>query len=101
MDNMIMRLEKYTADLEDKVLEKKEELKGEKAKNDELLYKMLPVPVAIALSNGQEIPPIAFECATIFFSDIVGFTAIAAESTPMEVRFISAYFPTQLPFGRQ
>ena len=55
MDNMIMRLEKYTNDLEEKVFERNEELKGEKAKNDELLYKMLPMPVAIALQNGKEI----------------------------------------------
>jgi class 3 adenylate cyclase len=85
MDNMIMRLEKYTNDLEEKVSERNDQLKGEKAKNDELLYKMLPVPVAIALQNGKEIPPICFECATIFFSDIVGFTSLASESTPMQV----------------
>ena len=42
MDNMIKMMEKYTDHLEEIVAERTEELVAEKAKTDELLYRMLP-----------------------------------------------------------
>jgi class 3 adenylate cyclase len=46
--------------------------------------------VAEALKLGQTVDPENYSSVTILFSDIVGFTPMAASSTPLEVRFYHA-----------
>ncbi|XP_055371528.1 uncharacterized protein LOC129605660 [Condylostylus longicornis] len=65
--------------------QKAKELKREKRKSDSLLFQMLPPSVATQLKQTQQVPAECYEAATIYFSDIVGFTEIAAECTPLEV----------------
>lgn len=85
MDNMISLMEKYTDHLEEIVRERTEQLEEEKQKTDALLYRMLPKTVAEQLKRGEAVTAEYFDQVTIFFSDIVGFTTIAAQSKPLEI----------------
>lgn len=41
--------------------------------------------VANQLRNGEMVEPEHYDCVSVYFSDIVGFTSLSAESSPMEV----------------
>ena len=60
-------------------------LEDEKARMRDLLHEMLPITVADSLLAGQMIEAERFESVTILFSDIVGFTSIAARCQPMQI----------------
>lgn len=78
-------MEKYTNNLEALVDERTDQLMIEKKKTEALLYEMLPRPVAEQLKRGHKVEAENYDCVTIYFSDIVGFTAMSAESTPLQI----------------
>ncbi|XP_034100299.1 guanylate cyclase 32E isoform X2 [Drosophila albomicans] len=84
-DNMLAIMEKYAYNLEGLVQERTNQLYEEKKKTDMLLYQMLPKTVAELLKSGDPVKAECFDCVTILFSDIVGFTELCTTSTPFEV----------------
>ena len=78
LDTMVYMLEKYSNDLE-----------YERAKTEDLLERMLPKSVAQQLKMGKDVVPETFEEVSIYFSDVVGFTILCSQSTPMQVNIIT------------
>ena len=46
---------------------------------------MLPKPVALQLKMSRRVAADLYNSASVFFSDVVGFTSISASSSPMQV----------------
>ncbi|CAL8104389.1 unnamed protein product [Orchesella dallaii] len=84
-DIMIGLMEKYANNLEILVDERTKQLSEEKRKTDSLLYELIPASVAEELKEGLRVPAQNYDCVSIYFSDIVGFTSMSAQSTPLQV----------------
>ncbi|XP_067892700.1 atrial natriuretic peptide receptor 2-like isoform X1 [Heterodontus francisci] len=85
VDMMMNLMEKYSKHLEVIVAERTQDLLQEKQKTDCLLYSMLPKEVADDLRQGITSQAQSYSNATVFFSDIVGFTLLSSASTPYQV----------------
>lgn len=80
-DGLKKRMDKLKATLE----KTHQALEEEKKKTVDLLYSIFPGDVAQQLWQGQQVQARKFDDVTMLFSDIVGFTAICAQCTPMQV----------------
>ena len=68
-----------------KMTQKSDELDEEKKKTERLLFQMLPASVAMRLKQNLPVEAEYFDAATMYFSDIVGFTKLSARSTAEQV----------------
>ena len=96
VDNMNAMMEKYNDHLEELVMQRTGELRLEKAKTESLLERMLPPSVSKQLKEGKSVEAENFSKVSIYFSDIVGFTSLSSESTPMQVEFSSNFIRSRM-----
>jgi adenylate cyclase len=69
------------------------DLDNERQRSEKLLHNILPVAIAQRLRGGEEVIAEVFPEVTVFFSDIVGFTGLAAKLGPHEtVSLLNALF---------
>lgn len=75
------KLAKNLEILTDKLHQTNRELEEEKKKTDRLLYSVLPASVANELRHGRPVAAKKYECITILFSGIVGFSDFCARNS--------------------
>ncbi|XP_062864408.1 atrial natriuretic peptide receptor 1 [Trichomycterus rosablanca] len=85
LDDLLLRLEQYACNLEEVVSDRTAQLQEEKKRAEGLLTQMLPRSVAAQLIAGKTVRAETYDCVTVYFSDIEGFTAMSASLTPMQV----------------
>ena len=85
VDSIEKSIEFYAANLEDQIFDRTNELQKMATKMENLLLQILPGPIAKKLENNEIIEPEDFDQVSIYFSDVVGFTSICSESSPLEI----------------
>lgn len=61
------------------------DLRLTRAQSSRLLYAMLPEDVADTLCAGRRVPARFHDMVSVFFADIVGFTTICSQSSPVQI----------------
>ena len=92
-NHLILELKEANEVLEKKVLERTLEVNLQKQEIEKLLLNILPAEVAHELREKGTATPNYYNCATVLFTDFIGFTRIAEGLSPQElVAELSTYF---------
>lgn len=75
----------FYSELENKVMERTNELQVEKKKSDDLLLNILPEDIANELKQTGRTRPRSYEVATVMFTDFENFTSKSEKLTPEEL----------------
>lgn len=62
-----------------------EDIQSEREKSDRLLLNVLPRSIAERLKQGETMIADHFDCATVLFADLVGFTPLSRRTPPLEL----------------
>ena len=84
-NTMAATIQLHSEQLEDLVRQRTKELVDEKQTSERLLLNVLPAPIADRLKNGESLIVDRFEAVSVLFADIVGFTAVAQRTSPVEL----------------
>jgi class 3 adenylate cyclase len=81
-------IEEQNALLENRVIERTQELQLQTEKTEKLMLNILPQSIAERLKDGDKEVSDKYQNTTILFSDLVGFTKMSSEKTPEELVFL-------------
>jgi class 3 adenylate cyclase len=70
-------------------------LRSERQRSDELLYTIVPRPIAVRLKRGEKPIYDEYSCISIIFIDLVGFTSMSSKMSARDlIVLLSDYFST-------
>lgn len=92
LDNMTKSRQRFIEEqntlLENRVVERTQELQAQTEKTEKLMLNILPQSIAERLKDGDKEVSDKYQNTTILFSDLVGFTKMSSEKTPEELVFL-------------
>ncbi|XP_055344036.1 atrial natriuretic peptide receptor 1-like [Paramacrobiotus metropolitanus] len=85
LDKIMARLDRYAADLEERVIKQTNELIKEKAQCDVILRQILPGNIVDKLRRSEHVDAEIFESVTVMFFDLPGFEELIQTKHPRDL----------------
>lgn len=85
LNSATLAIQDHQQNLENRIIERTQQLSEERDKSEKLLLNILPVTIADELKRNGTAKAVKFQAVTVIFTDFVGFTKIAETLTPEEL----------------